>query len=947
MAQSVDLTSVYPALRQYLAKYIKDFTAKDGNNWKSNALRMKYLYSETDTKDVPTDKEMSKLLGVSSESVRNVYKYAVEFCTTLEESGDPAFLSFKGIKPVEVKNVLMERFGFGHDEKTLRFYLDGLGYTITDQKKLGVFCVDTKHYGKGSTGILRDVIPIVKDVLSSNPVPLRLDTVMDELKSKELDSVQLDFARDYIKADSDTIETSEKDGDTYISIKWAKLSEAGRLVRILYDFAIEKGFDKYLSKPDLVEEYNKRILLYPGIDVFEESRSVAKNAHIEFGGNGTYRYVGNQNYKSDAIDLRAELLKYLANHNGIASFDDLRKYVDDNGWRYSDVTIKAYTSQGGASVAARKKGEGKTLYYILSADWPKYQQQGYYPPKVDPVGKSSKAVPDYKIAIIDKAVDLLKNTPGNSMRKNELVKAVEHLYPRPSKTNIYKIFAESPLFGATGSGKGASYFLMSTKDNNGNVIIEDPKNCEERRDDATLRYNRRFTGKITAPIRGDQIFVFNSYSNGFNKKGTAEAAMKYFGASRGIGEGPTGQSYAIPSEIPLDQMRAAVSRFIDYARNHPELEFLVTPIGVGEVFKRDLKEMAKLFKEAIPVENIILPERFVLELGAAVPKEIRYDISPYERVDYKLIDHGYSPDFNESAVTKQRNGKYTLLALANLEMGGAWSGFHYSESMRDFDAILLSVIPQEYIGYDVKVDFILSCVIVKKHGLWGCKSTRCEDYSREVVPIKYKTPDEVMEKLKAITNLDVDFVWKTYEDYRGGYEYVFAKEAAEMKKRQIKVFVGDITKLKVDAIVNAANTSLLGGGGIDGKIHQAAGPGLLQECKKLHGCKVGESKMTNAYNLPCKKIIHTVGPDMRSESDINRGSDLLRNCYKSVLDIALANNLHSVAFCCISTGIFCFPKPLAAEIALDTISKHPYDGEVQICCYTEEDKIPYDKLLGV
>ena len=162
-----------------------------------------------------------------------------------------------------------------------------------------------------------------------------------------------------------------------------------------------------------------------------------------------------------------------------------------------------------------------------------------------------------------------------------------------------------------------------------------------------------------------------------------------------------------------------------------------------------------------------------------------------------------------------------------------------------------------------------------------------------------------------------------------------------------QVIVGDITKLKVDAIVNAANTSLLGGGGIDGAIHKAAGPQLLEECKKLGGCKVGESKMTDAYNLPCKKIIHTVGPDMRIITDFNYGCQLLENCYKSVLDIAQKNQLKSVAFCCISTGIYCFPKDTAAEIATRVISEHPYDGEVIICCFKPEDKAYYDKVYGI
>lgn len=459
-----------------------------------------------------------------------------------------------------------------------------------------------------------------------------------------------------------------------------------------------------------------------------------------------------------------------------------------------------------------------------------------------------------------------------------------------------------------------------------------------------MHYNRRFTGKITAPIKDNQVFVFNSYSNGLNKAGTAKAALIYFGAQPGIGEGPTGQSYAIPAEIPLEQMREAVDRFIEYAKNHPEQEFLVTPIGVGQVFRRDPIEMANMFAYAGNVENIILPEEFAHILNGQAPNEKYYDVAADEPVDYKLIDHGIDCDFNESAVMKQTNGKYTLLALANLEMGGAWRGFVYGESMKDFDDVLLAVMaPGARFSYESQ--FIQSCVIVKKNGRWGCISTRCDDYSRVVVPIRFMTANEVKDELKAVSKHDEDFIWKPYDSYFGADEYT--RDAGPIKKEKtVEVIVGDITKLKVDAIVNAANTSLLGGGGIDGAIHKAAGPRLLEECKKLGGCKVGESKMTDAYNLPCKKIIHTVGPDMKIISDIEKGADLLKNCYNSVLDIAMDNNLSSVAFCCISTGIYQFPKPLAAKIALKTIKEHPYDGEIQICCYTPLDKKYYDAEMN-
>lgn len=165
---------------------------------------------------------------------------------------------------------------------------------------------------------------------------------------------------------------------------------------------------------------------------------------------------------------------------------------------------------------------------------------------------------------------------------------------------------------------------------------------------------------------------------------------------------------------------------------------------------------------------------------------------------------------------------------------------------------------------------------------------------------------------------------------------------------RIELIQGDITKLKVDAIVNAANPSLLGGGGVDGAIHRAAGPGLLEVCRLLSGCETGEAKITKGYKLPARFVIHTVGP-VWGVGDRNE-AELLASCYRKSLAQATVHDCQTIAIPNISTGIYHFPKELAAEIAIrevkNYLSANTIPEKVIFVCFDDENFAIYQQMLA-
>ena len=212
----------------------------------------------------------------------------------------------------------------------------------------------------------------------------------------------------------------------------------------------------------------------------------------------------------------------------------------------------------------------------------------------------------------------------------------------------------------------------------------------------------------------------------------------------------------------------------------------------------------------------------------------------------------------------------------------------------------------------------------------------------------FGVPEDMKKECVARIEYDMQKVLKEFDKARiTDKSEAEDKESGHGKKNEVQCFVGDITTLPLDAIVNAANSSLLGGGGVDGAIHRAAGRELLEECRTLNGCKTGEAKITKGYKLPAKYVIHTVGPIYEGRGD---EPQLLFNCYYNSLNLAAKNGLHSIGFPAISTGVYGYPKDEAASIALSAISKwfsenEDYGMYVLLVCFSDADYKVYRKAL--
>ncbi len=372
------------------------------------------------------------------------------------------------------------------------------------------------------------------------------------------------------------------------------------------------------------------------------------------------------------------------------------------------------------------------------------------------------------------------------------------------------------------------------------------------------------------------------------------------------------------------------------------------PIDVVKQYRPGLVLRAGAILEA--TQKLIRPVHKV-RFYIASRKLYHKDSNPSTELSRMFIDLPYKECFMHYNTCFVVHSIYSLfdhtqILLIEIPMGAAKLADEYKLSLLNLTAVWHRQYTLESVA---KVDLIEKCS-EEVHGnslsdYWNKAMYQPVGYDKNMVKIPIERQNhceelsdeqrELFDMCHRLQMKDEDRDWE-----RDRFVHI--------QPNMIKIIVGDITKLSVDAIVNAANSSLLGGGGVDCAIHRAAGPELLTVCRMHKGCRTGQSKITDAFHLSCKKIIHTVGPIWQGGT--HKEPHLLSSCYTSALHLAKKHKIKSIAFPCISTGVYSFPKTEAANIALHTLLKElkklKYRGDVFICCFSEEDADIYVQVLN-